>query len=436
MSPNRPFVPFFVFFLCVCTSFQCPKNEYESHLGTKTAYRTVANYNSSEIKYDGCQAVKLWALIRHGTRNPSLALIQKMRTRLAEIKELILENLPEGTDEISNIDLDLFRSWTPKLRDKDEKKLTHEGEEEMLFLAERLQNRFPKLMTNIYSSTLYKFKYTHSQRTKKSAEAFAAGLFGRGAVRDIEFPEPVKKDPVLRFYKLCEKWTKEVKKNPEAQAEMKKFHSGEEAAKTVKAVNERLGLTDEIDLSDVHAMYMTCAYETAWNKRKRSPWCSALSMDDFKVVEYGEDLKYYWIDGYGHELTYGQACKALNDLVEFFQSNETFPKSTIYFTHSGTLLKMLAHMGLYKQKKHLIADDFHLNGNRTWRVSQIDSFGTNLVFVLFDCQDEPKILTLHQEHIVRLPSCADSDLCTMTQFMDYYDTDSECLFDQMCENST
>lgn len=54
-------------------------------------------------------------------------------------------------------------------------------------------------------------------------------------------------------------------------------------AKTIEAVNKRFGLNDELDLTDVHAMYMTCAFETAWNKRKRSPWCSAFSVDDFKV---------------------------------------------------------------------------------------------------------------------------------------------------------
>lgn len=118
-------------------------------------------------------------------------------------------------------------------------------------------------------------------------------------------------------------------------------------------------------------------------------------------MEYAEDLKYYWIDGYGHELTYKQACPAVNNLIEFFQkyfffffykykiwincfSKEDLPKSTVYFTHSGTLLKMLAHFELYKEKQALLADDFEMNLERNWKVSQIDSFGTNLIFILFE----------------------------------------------------
>jgi hypothetical protein len=141
-------------------------------------------------------------MVRHGTRNPNAKLIDKMNTRLMEIRDLILENLSKATDDISNLNLDLFRSWTSKLKDKDEKRLTHEGEDEMLLLAERLQNRFPSILSNVYSDSSIKLKFTATQRTKKSAQAFAAGLFGRNVVKDIRFPEPLTKDPILRVRRI------------------------------------------------------------------------------------------------------------------------------------------------------------------------------------------------------------------------------------------
>lgn len=95
-------------------------------------------------------------MVRHGTRNPNAKLIDKMSTRLVEIRDAILENLPEGNTEIQNFDLDLFRAWSPKLEAKDEKKLTHEGEDEMVLLAERLQSRFPGIFTSIYSDSAFK----------------------------------------------------------------------------------------------------------------------------------------------------------------------------------------------------------------------------------------------------------------------------------------
>lgn len=113
-------------------------------------------------------------IVRHGTRNPSTSHIESINRRLPQIKELILnsEELPNGkTDSISlkiekqhqtfidfirNRDLDLLRSWKPTLDLDDENKLTHEGEEEMLLLAERMQSRFPEVLDNAYSNTTYK----------------------------------------------------------------------------------------------------------------------------------------------------------------------------------------------------------------------------------------------------------------------------------------
>lgn len=94
--------------------------------------------------------------------------------------------------------MDRFRTWSFKLTEKDEKKLTHEGEDEMLLLGERMQLRFPKILSSVYSQSAYNLKFTATQRTKKSAQYFAAGLFGKNVIKSINFPEPLKRDPILR----------------------------------------------------------------------------------------------------------------------------------------------------------------------------------------------------------------------------------------------
>lgn len=38
-----------------------------------------------------------------------------------------------------------------------------------------------------------------------------------------------------------------------------------------------------------------------------------------QILEYVEDLRYYWNDGYAHDLTYKQACPALVDMFKFFE---------------------------------------------------------------------------------------------------------------------
>lgn len=69
--------------------------------------------------------------------------------------------------------------------------------------------------------------------------------------------------------------------------------------------------------------------------------------------------------------------------INIIFSKERFPKISVYFTHSGTLLKILAHIGLYKESEHLTAQNYLKMAKRKWRTSLIDSFASNLAFVLF-----------------------------------------------------
>lgn len=84
-----------------------------------------------------------------------------------------------------------------------------------------------------------------------------------------------------------------------------------------------------------------------------------------QILEYREDLEYFYEDGYGYEINYEQACTPLKDVFENFRLENYFltnifiifhsvfcfcfsdkrwnkvapPKGFFYFTHSGTILK-------------------------------------------------------------------------------------------------
>lgn len=52
--------------------------------------------------------------------------------------------------------MDALSSWQFRMEHHhDEKWLTHEGEDEMIELAERLRKRFPQLLTQPYSTQAY-----------------------------------------------------------------------------------------------------------------------------------------------------------------------------------------------------------------------------------------------------------------------------------------
>jgi len=259
------------------------------------------------------------------------------------------------------------------------------------------------------------------------------GLFGRKTAKDVWYPEPIKNDPLLRFYKSCSKWQKEVKKNSEALIELRKFMNGDVAQKAVREIQSKLGLAnDTLTFYDVANMYTTCAFETAWNWKSKSPWCAVFNLGTIKIFEYADDLKHFWIDGYGFDLTFKQACPVFGDMFNFHASSESYPRAALYFTHSGTLLKMISHVGLYNDGKPLVHDD--INADRKWKVSRIDPFATNLAFVSFKCTDGVKLLLLHQEKVVRFPCCPDSDLCELSKIQEYYNKSvDQCNFQELCD---
>lgn len=397
---------------------------YIFHLSTKTSYRFIENIDDSEIHYDGCVPKRIWSVIRHGTRTPGPETAESIRTRLLTIRDLIVSYSRNSEP---------FRKWKPHRELDDQKRLTKMGQEEMLSLGKRFRNRFPNMLSSEWSNETYLFRYTDTSRTKASALHFSTGLFGKKMARQIWFPTPLKKDPILRFYKLCERWRKSVKKNPESLVELNKFLVSDVFEVVIQNITKKLELPDGVlNSSDINLMYTTCCFETAWDKEYISPWCSLFSVDEFKVLEYAEDLQYYWIDGYGSDLTTKIPCVMLKDAIAHLKSREKLV-GKFYFTHSGTILKFLSHLGLYRDEPKLRHDNFHLNENRQWKTSGIDVFGSNIALILFDCVDGEHVLTLHQERPVKLPGCPDTDLCPLHRVQRIYkDSLLNCDFENMC----
>lgn len=143
----------------------------------------------------GCSPLRIWSVIRHGTRNPSKKVIENIKTQLTSLRDNILS---QKDNDLCSKHLESLRKWNFTVPPEEEKYLVAEGEDELIELAERLQNRFPNLLPDIYNPKHYFFKYTATQRTLKSAQSFATGLFGRHRIGNIVYPEALHKDPVLR----------------------------------------------------------------------------------------------------------------------------------------------------------------------------------------------------------------------------------------------
>ncbi|XP_030381089.1 multiple inositol polyphosphate phosphatase 1 [Scaptodrosophila lebanonensis] len=201
----------------------------------------------------------------------------------------------------------------------------------------------------------------------------------------------------------------------------------------VEQIRRKTQLAD-LTPEDVELMYTVCAFETAWQRRRApSVWCSFFDYEALLALEFAEDLAYYWNDGYGYDLTHRIACPAIADMFAAIDSESGRANATFYFTHSGTLLKLLAHLGVAKDEQPLTHKDYGYP--RRWRTSEIDAFATNLAFVRYDCDNaEPHVLVMHQERAVRLPGCPqDSNLCPLRTLRRLYADDAEqCDFEALC----
>uniref|UniRef100_A0A8D8PKH4 Multiple inositol polyphosphate phosphatase 1 n=2 Tax=Culex pipiens TaxID=7175 RepID=A0A8D8PKH4_CULPI len=409
----------------------CAEEHWEvvhRRLGTKTPYRHVfREVERNPVELEGCRVTKTWGLFRHGTRNPKTEVIDAMHRDLVEIRNEILQH-----KRLCRRELELFRAWTPARLDpdSDEKLLVSEGADELREIGRRFRRRYGRALPERYNSKDFYFKFTKTERAEYSARNFSLGLFG--VEEDIRFPEALAKDPVLRFYKLCERWRLDIKHNPEASHEVNLWYKSKIMKQQIKHVSKKIGTY--LDADSIYLIYQTCAFETAWTKRHVSPWCLLLDRYTFEALVFGEDLEYYWIDGYGHELTYAQACSAFRDLFERFDNEDGAKEAfTFYFTHSGTLLKAMAFLGLYRDDYPLTHRDFERK--RQWRVSEIDAFATNLVFTKLECSNETKVLLTHQERPVPIPGCSQpgQTLCSYEDFRQLFRERIEsCAFEGMC----
>ncbi|XP_078044814.1 multiple inositol polyphosphate phosphatase 1 [Augochlora pura] len=406
---------------------------YRCKLATKTPYRFIANYDDSVLEYSGCTPKKIWLVVRHGTRYPGQKYVLPMIEMLPKLQQNILDNYQKGETTLNDEDIDLLKDWKITFTENDIMRLADEGGNEMIDLAERYQSRFSSLMPEIYSNKTYRFKYTATQRTEESAKNFATGLFGRHNSYKVWYPEAEHKDPVLRFYKLCERWLRDVDNNPEAQEEEKQFLKSETYTGMLRDVSERIGY--QIDHEVAHLMYMACSFETAWLPNMESPWCRMFTLNEFKILEYAEDMRKYWVDGYGYKLSYEQACIALRDMFDFFKADDG-PLVSAYFTHSGTILKLLAAAGVARDDHHLSHNLYDLYADdRAWKTGVIDSFASNIAFVLYNCSSSGlSVLFMHQERPLYLSGCPLHVPCPLSIMKALYpDHKEECPFEEMCD---
>jgi len=402
-----------------------------SWMSTKTGYRQLVSelHSSDSYQASECTTVHLWTIIRHGTRYPSQDAIKLMTEKLPKLRDEILkiENSP-----ICSSLLDLLRDWNSNVELESSKNLHVVGDEEMILLGERWLNRYPDLLAN-YEEAKFRFRSTDTERSKRSGDGVVTGLWSRVQVPKIKW-NIIKTghDPLIRFYKICDAWIRDVKKNKNANKERDLFEQSSTMKDTIESVSKYVGLN--LTLSDVDMMYVTCNFDLAWSRNHESPWCHVFTDYDLKVMEYREDLEYYWIDGPGHSINSQPACVLMEDVIKIFDdiSKGNDQRGTFYFTHSGTILKLLTHLKLYNDEESLKSSNFEKMQDRKWKTSKFGAFGANVAFSLQKCDsNEFKVGLFVNEKLTIIPGC-EEDWCNLNTFKAIFDPSNGCNLNEIC----
>lgn len=90
-----------------------------------------------------------------------------------------------------------------------------------------------------------------------------------------------------------------------------------------------------------------------------------------------------------------------------------FLAAKFQFGHSGTLIRLMTSLGLFKDPVPPLAVNRDIMANRMFRTSNIIPYSSNLAFVVYACGDAEKTFRLKllvNEKTVRLPGC-EQEIC-------------------------
>uniref|UniRef100_A0A0K2SY60 Multiple inositol polyphosphate phosphatase 1 n=2 Tax=Lepeophtheirus salmonis TaxID=72036 RepID=A0A0K2SY60_LEPSM len=429
------FIVHFIFAQKTPDPHVCNENPYD-YFSTKTSYFAVRSTDDIRLPR-GCNVNRLWILARHGTRNPGDDSIIEIAKEGPRIQKEIIKKSSQSKGKICTLDMIDFKDWKFNLTTKDESLLTDSGFREHFELARKFKEDFPHILDIPYDPKLFKFRHTNKERTMKSAEGFAKGLFPY--VKNVSMEKPLDKDPLLEFEDFCDKWKQDVDDSSDKYTERKQFLEGKEMQSVLSNVRYYTGIT-EWTTNDTLVAYDICRFSRAWKPDDVSVWCTLFTVEDLKVLEYYEDLKYWYSNGYWKPVTTKMPCPLMKDLIETFEM-KSYLKAKFYFAHRSTVLPFLGLLRLYKDDYPLKHSNYNETQNRQYKTSNIGSFSANVAFALINCpsgndttKKVKKVLAMHQGRRIKIPQCS-SEPCDYKEFKKRYKSSVECNFDEICSNT-
>nr|XP_034832259.1 multiple inositol polyphosphate phosphatase 1-like [Maniola hyperantus] len=429
------FLLFSLFSLVMCSkNFMCYWNckcMYDM-FGTATPYDTVRGDLRDQIENDGCEVLSIWSLHRHGNRNPSadvtrdISALQINITRLLHDPSVHLRhrnNCAQDTDDL------MKWRWNSTL-DNSASFLTGVGYEEVYALGRRMQIQYQNFLKSV--EKVY-FRASNQQRTITSLMAFVLGMTdGTPSLANLSMGihPPLERDDVLRPYENCQLYQDEVVNGQLLADELAAYDTSPEFLAIRDELVSKLPVDYQLTPTEVFTMYQLCRFDRTWSEKLRSPWCAPFSIKHLMILEYRDDVRHYYRNGYGSWVNLKLGALPLKDLYENFVNAIDGKKTLVsYFAHDTMLDMVFCALGLYKDRAPLRGSDIDPSW-RIWRTSEFSPFASNFIAVLSRCEEsgEPTLRVRLFINEKPTPLCPEEG-CTWQQFLDIFQVFSEANLD-------
>ncbi|CAG9827729.1 unnamed protein product [Diabrotica balteata] len=429
-----------------CCEDYCYVNDHEPYLyfGTKTAYDSLNRRGGNQHVIPDCRPVQFWSIIRHGAELPDSDTIRTMRN-MNKLHEDILRNHEQrrtypDKGRLCPTDYDLFKRWrfNESINEGRANGLSEQGRNDLKLLARRYKTKYSEILQN-YDSQSYSFQ--HSPENRESFEAYITGLFDDD-VRNIVHANILNGDRLTRPTQNCPRWQEIESSQFQIGSELQRFKERQDYQKMVRDVFRRLGYRFTLNATVIDDIYNLCRYEKAWNPQPKSPWCVAFNKNQLKVLEYAEDLKYFFEAGYGNRMSERIGCNPLKDFYERFErtvnGNNDGNKASFIFTQTETFLSTLVALGIAKDYNPLTAENYMQQSRRNWKTSTISPFAANLVATLYECNRDEKyrVVFFLNESPVEFQECS-VGLCNWSTVQQkYQDLVRNCDINKFCNGNS
>ncbi|KAJ7682173.1 phosphoglycerate mutase-like protein [Mycena polygramma] len=361
--------------------------------------RTAFGLDSGPEPPQTCRVTGLHFLHRHGARYPTAYASYGGPANFSSRLNAAASNWTAKGD------LEFMNEWTYKLG---EEVLTPFGRQQLFDLGISMRLKYGFLLKNFTEmNTIPVFRTESQDRMLASAMNFAIGFFGypfEGQYQQSITIEAVGYNNTLAPYKTC----------PNANDKLKADRGREYVAKWagvyLKNALKRVGsqmVGYDLTIEDVYVLQQLCAYETV--ALGYSKFCELFTEEEWDGFDYSLDLFFWYNSGFGFALARSMGVGYVQELVARLthtpiethnsSTNATLDDNPVTFplgqslyvdaTHEVVVLHVLTALNLSTLAAEGPLPATHIPKKRSFKVSELAPFATNVQFQLLECTDLP-----------------------------------------------